>query len=104
MQTNYTPVIGPPQANGTVLQSGTNPLVSVKPNATDVFYVAASALMGVIGNGCGRLLKPQQTHVQKALPAQLMMLSDITFSLTTVVHLNKHRRCMAKLPHLSRPS
>ncbi|CAL5218938.1 g688 [Coccomyxa viridis] len=50
--TIYPAVIGPPQANGTVLQSGTDPLVSVSPNATDVFYVAASALMGVVGNGC----------------------------------------------------
>ena len=54
MQSNITDgVVGLPQANGTVLRSGVEPLVSVAPNATDVFFVAASALMGVVFNGCG---------------------------------------------------
>ena len=97
VQTNYTPVIGPPQANGPLLQAGTTPLVSVKPNATDVFYVAASALMGVVGNGCGRLSKPQQTDVQEILPAQLVMLSDITFVLTTMVHPNYAQRMQGEM-------
>ena len=54
MQSNITDgVVGLPQANGTVLRSAADPLVSVAPNATDVFFVAASALMGVVFNGCG---------------------------------------------------
>ncbi|CAL5218939.1 g689 [Coccomyxa viridis] len=50
--TNETEIIGPPQGTGIVLRSGIDPLVSVKPSATDVFYVAASALMGVVFSGC----------------------------------------------------
>ena len=54
MQSNkHDGVVGLPQANGTVLRSAVDPLVSVAPNATDVFFVAASALMGVVFNGCG---------------------------------------------------
>ena len=56
LQTIWTPVIGPPEANGILLTSGRDNLVAVKPNATDVFYVAASALMGVVFNGCGESL------------------------------------------------
>lgn len=62
LQTNETSLIGPPPATGIVLRSGKDPLASVKPNATDVFYVAASALMGVVFNGCGEHLTPGQ-HV-----------------------------------------
>ncbi|CAK0783597.1 hypothetical protein CVIRNUC_006796 [Coccomyxa viridis] len=50
-----TPIIEDPQANLPLLRSGVDPLVSVNPNATDVFYVAAAALMGVISNGCDAL-------------------------------------------------
>lgn len=54
MQSNiHDGVVGLPQANGPVLRSAVDPLVSVAPNATDVFFVAAAALMGVVFNGCG---------------------------------------------------
>ncbi len=56
LQSMNTPVIGPPEANGILLKPGSDSLVAVKPNATDVFYVAASALMGVVFNGCGEFL------------------------------------------------
>ena len=53
LQMNYTGVIGPPEANGIILKSGNYPDVPMAPNSTDVYYVAASALMGVVFNGCG---------------------------------------------------
>ena len=72
LQANYTPAIGPPQANTTLLKSGIEALVSVNPNATDVFYVAAAALMGVISNGCG---VSQPLHIEMyAFPASSIFL------------------------------
>ena len=54
MQSNISDgVVGLPEVNDTLLRSAVDPLVSVAPNATDVFFVTASALMGVVFNGCG---------------------------------------------------
>ena len=71
LQMNDTDIIGPPQADGPILKSGTDPLVSVAPNATDVYYVAASALMGVIGNGCGAPSTPCQGSCPPGVPCSL---------------------------------
>jgi len=53
LQMNYTGMIGPPEANGIILKSRHNPDMAVAPNSTDVYYVAASALMSVVFNNCG---------------------------------------------------
>ncbi|CAK0779336.1 hypothetical protein CVIRNUC_004747 [Coccomyxa viridis] len=42
----------PPNASNTILRSSTDPLVQVKPNSRDVFFVAAAALMGAVFHGC----------------------------------------------------
>ena len=52
MQYNLTDIKTPqPGTSSPLIQSG--PLVHVAPNSTDVFYVAAAALMGIIYQGCG---------------------------------------------------
>ena len=72
LQSDTTPIIEDPQANLPLLRSGVDPLVSVNPNATDVFYVAAAALMGVISNGCG---VSQPLHMEMyAFPASSIFL------------------------------
>ena len=52
LQANLT-IVAPPNASSAVLRSSTDPIVQVSPNSTDVFFVAASALMGAVFHGCG---------------------------------------------------
>ena len=73
LQASTTPIIEDPQANVPLLRSGVDPLVSVNPNATDVFYVAAAALMGVISNGCG---VSQPLHMHSLLQASFFSASQ----------------------------
>jgi hypothetical protein len=47
--------LGQPSTYSPLIQSG--PLAYVSPNSTDVFYVAAAALMGIIYQGCGERLQ-----------------------------------------------
>ena len=56
-QANLT-IVAPPNASSTIPRSSTDPLVQVKPNSTDVFFVAASALMGAVFHGCGEYTIP----------------------------------------------
>ena len=62
LQANLT-IVAPPNASRTILRSSTDPLVQVKANSTDVFFVAASALMGAVFNGCGEYTIPFQHEV-----------------------------------------
>ena len=56
-QANLT-IDAPPNASNTILRSSTDPLVQVKPNSRDVFFVAAAALMGAVFHGCGEYSIP----------------------------------------------
>ena len=57
VQYNLTDIKTPqPGTSSPLIQSG--PLVHVTPNSTDVFYVAAAALMGIIYQGCGVCPRP----------------------------------------------
>lgn len=57
VQYNLTDTKTPqPSTYSPLIQSG--PLFQVAPNSTDVFYVAAAALMGIVYQGCGVRIRP----------------------------------------------